>query len=289
MVPLRRGLRWSRPASEGRSACLSSSNADRPRESGRSVSDSVGTNRTARGILALAITFLSVCPAASETEEGVVEGTTLAWQRTTVSSPVEEIVAEVLAEEGQTVEKGDLLARLASRKQELEVLRLDQLIETARFIYEATVALEKDKIESKETLMEKKSDLDQLLIAREVAAADVEDRQIHAPVSGVIVHRLKEPGESVERVGPLFEIIDVSRLKLMFFLPVAHLPKLETGMTCPVEFPDFPSEQSFTAKLIFIDPQVDPRSGLFRARFEFDNSKAQVKPGVKVRATLADR
>jgi RND family efflux transporter MFP subunit len=212
----------------------------------------------------------------------------MAWQRTTVSSPVEEIVAEVMVEEAQVVTKGDVLAQLAVRKQELEVLRLDQLITKARFIYEATQALFEDQIESKETLMEKKSDLDQLIIARELAVAEVDDRKILAPVSGTIVHRLKDPGESVERVGPLFEIIDVSRLKLMFFLPVEHLPKLEEGAMYSIAFPDFPGEESHQAKLIFIDPQVDARSGLFRARFEFDNAKLQMKPGVRVLATIPD-
>ncbi len=210
----------------------------------------------------------------------------MAWQRITVSSPVEEIVADVMVEEGQVVKKGDLLAQLAVRKQELEVLRLEQLIAKSRFIYEATLALQKDNIESKETLMEKKSELDQLLIAREVAAADVEDRQISAPISGAIVRRLKDPGESVEKVGPLFEIIDTSRLKLMFFLAVEHLPNLREGMECVVDFPDFPEQGSHQAKLIFIDPEVDARSGLFRARFEFDNAEARIKPGVRVRATL---
>ena len=65
----------------------------------------------------------------------------MAWHRTTVSSPVEEIVAEVMVEEGEEVKKGDLLAQLASRKEELEVERLDQLIAKAQFVYDATKAL----------------------------------------------------------------------------------------------------------------------------------------------------
>ena len=210
----------------------------------------------------------------------------MAWERTTVSSPVEEIVDEVLVEEGQRVEKGDLLARLAARKQELEVSRLKMLIEKARFVYEATLELQKDRIESKVTLMEKKSELDQLLIAWEAATVDVEDRQIRSPVSGIVVHRVKDPGEAVERVGNMFEIIDVSRLKLLFFLPAERIPHLKEGMECPVEFPDFPSDESYTGRITFIDPQVDARSGLLRVRLEFDNSKAGIKPGVRVRATL---
>lgn len=212
----------------------------------------------------------------------------MAWHRTTVSSPVEEIVAEVMVEEGEEVKKGDLLAQLASRKEELEVERLDQLIAKAQFVYDATKALHEEKIESKETLLEKKSDLDQALNAREVALADVNDRKILAPVSGVVVYRLKDPGEAIERVGPLFEIIDVQRLKLLFFLPVKRLASLKEGENYEVSFPEFPKAGSLQAKLIFIDPEVDPRSGLFRARFELSNEEAKIRPGVRAKLTLPE-
>ena len=231
----------------------------------------------------LSLLLVLILPAAAEKQ---VEGTTMAWERITISSPVEEIVAEVMVKEGQTVEKGDVLAQLLVRKQELEVQRLEQLIVKASFSYEATKTLHEQNIESKETLMEKKSDLDGLIIEREIALANVEERRIVAPIAGTVVHRLKDPGESIGRVEPLFEIIDVSRLKLMFFLAAEDLPQLADGMVCSIDFPDFPEQIAPKATLIFIDPQVDARSGLFRVRFEFDNAEAKIKPGVRVRAAL---
>lgn len=233
--------------------------------------------------LGAALMLLLVLPAAGEK---YVEGSTMAWERITISSPVEEIVDDVMVEEGQTVKKGDVLAQLLVRKQELEVERLDQLIANASFSYEATKTLFEQNIESKETLMEKKSDLDGFIIQREIALAMVEERRIVAPIAGSVVHRLKDPGESIGRVEPLFEIIDVSRLKLMFFLSAEDLPQLSEGMVCNIEFPDFPDQGAHEATLIFIDPQVDARSGLLRVRFEFDNAEAKIKPGVRVRAFL---
>lgn len=212
----------------------------------------------------------------------------MAWERITISSPVEEIVAEVMVEEGDPVEAGAVLAQLASRKQELEVERLDQLIAKAEFSYEATEALHAQRIESKETLMEKKAELDELVIQREIAQAIVEERRIQAPIAGTVVHRLKDPGESIGRVEPLFELIDARRLKLMFFLSSEHLPRLKPEMSCEVSFPALPEQTGHQAKLIFVDPQVDARSGLFRVRFEFDNAVAGIKPGVRVKLTLPD-
>ena len=40
------------------------------------------------------------------------------------------------------------------------------------------------------------------------------------------------------------------------------------------------------ATLVFIDPQLDSRSGLFRVRFSFDNSELKIKPGVRVKVKL---
>lgn len=235
-----------------------------------------------------AITVLAAVAVLGVARAEQVEGTALAWERITISSPVEEIVSEVMVEEGDHVDKGQVLAQLSARKQELEVERLEELIAKARFSYEATDELYQQKIESKETLMEKKAELDELTIQREIAVALVDERRIVAPIAGTVVHRLKDPGESIGRVEPLFELIDASRLKLMFFLAADMLPKLEMGMVCPVDFPNLPQETGHQAKLIFIDPQVDARSGLFRVRFELDNSKAGIKPGVQTRVTLPD-
>lgn len=218
-----------------------------------------------------------------------VEGTAYAWDRITISSPVEEIVADVMVEEGARVEEGQVLAQLAARKQELELQRLELLIEKARFTYEATEKLHREKIESKETLMEKKADLDQLLIDRELAEAAIAERRIAAPIAGTVVHRLKDPGESVSRVEPVFEIIDASRLKLQVLLPSDRVRSVKEGVNCAVSFPDLPDLEGQEGTVVFVDPQVDARSGLFRVRLEFDNKEAGIKPGVRVRVVLPDR
>ena len=64
----------------------------------------------------------------------------------------------------------------------------------------------------------------------------------------MVVYRLKDPGEAIERVGPLFEIIDVQRLKLLFFLPVKRLASLKEGENYEVSFPEFPESRVFTGQ-----------------------------------------
>lgn len=248
--------------------------------------ESSGLGFRVTGVICSVLIGVFGCPGLLAAGEQV-EGTAMAWERITVSSPVEEIVAEVGVEEGDVVEKGALLVQLQAKKQELEVLRLDKLIDKARFSFEATTKLFEQNIESRETMLEKKAELDQLLVEREIAQALVEERRITSPIAGKVVHRLKDPGESIGRVEPLIEIIDVSRLKLMLFLPASYVGSLTPGTEFEVEFPEYEGlGKGLKAKLIFIDPQVDARSGLFRARFEFDNSEHDIKPGVRVQVKL---
>ena len=230
------------------------------------------------GILACGISLLEA--------EIWVEGTSQPKERITISSPVEEIVEAVPVKEGQVVEEGAVLAKLFSTREQLEVKRLGFLIDKAKEDYETASDLFKKGIQKKSDLIEKEAELNRLKVEREMAQFSVDQRIIKAPVAGTVVYRLKDPGEAIGRVEPLFEIIDASTMKLVFFLSTNYLPVLKDGMEAEVAFPEVPGVTGETAKLVFVDPQLDSRSGLFRVRFEFDNREHGIKPGVRVKLKL---
>ncbi len=225
--------------------------------------------------------FLTVSP--SSAEDIWIEGTAQPKERITISSPVEEVVEDVFVEEGDSVVRGDVLAKLLSQRQELAVKKLEHLITKARFEFEAVEDLYAKKIESRVSYLEKKAELGSYEVDKELAENDISERLIKSPSDGVIVYRLIDPGESAEKVKALFELIDASSLKLVFYLTANYLDQFKVGDEVVVEFPEVTKFSQGKAKLKFIDPQVDSRSGLFRVRFEFDNSEAKIKPGVRVR------
>jgi membrane fusion protein (multidrug efflux system) len=116
----------------------------------------------------------------------------------------------------------------------------------------------------------------------------VDQRVIKAPVAGTVVYRLKDPGEAIGRVEPLFEIINATKMKLVFFLSTKHLASLKEGMEVAVLFPELPNVAEQKAKLVFVDPQLDSRSGLFRVKFEFDNQALKAMPGLRVKVKLPE-
>ena len=195
-----------------------------------------------RNFLCLKVIFISHLSLFAD--EKWIEGTSQPRERITISSPVEEVVEEVLVEEGDSVSKGDVLAKLLSRKQELAAKKLDNLISKARFEYEAVKDLYEKKIESRANYLEKKAILGGFEVDKLMAENDVSDRLIKSPSDGVIVYRLIDPGESAEKVKALFELIDVSSLQLVFFLSTEHLDLFELGDHVGVEFPELTAREN---------------------------------------------
>ena len=235
--------------------------------------------------------FLKACfvvPVSCVQADLWVEGTSQPSERITISSPVEEIVETVPVIEGDVVEEGTILATMFSTQEQLEVKRLSLMIDKAAEDLKTAQDLFDKKIQSKSKLMEKELELKRLQVEREIAQFSVDQRLIKAPIAGTVVYRLKDPGEAIGRVEPLFEIIDASKMKLVFFLSTKHIPLLTEGLEVDVTFPEMPKIQGQKAQLVFVDSQLDSRSGLFRVRFDFDNRELKLKPGLRVKAKLPE-
>lgn len=222
------------------------------------------------------------CPAVE------VEGSAQPCQRVTVSSPIEEIVTKVEVKEGDKVEQGQLLALLANDREKLQVDRLAAMVEKAEYDYKASEKLHEQKIETAEKLFERKVELARLRAEMKIAEYEAAQREIRSPIQGVITQRHKDPGESVARVEPIVEIVDTSRLLLQFYLDTTFLSVLKPGADIDVVFPELEAGKVYSAKVDFLDPEVDAKSGLFRLRLVLDNADLTLKPGLRVLARLPD-
>ena len=101
------------------------------------------------------------------------------------------------------------------------------------------------------------------------------------------MHRLHEVGEAVNEAEAIMQVMEVDRLLLLFHLEATMLSVLTLGQEIEVNFPELTPPVQGRAKVQFIDPEVDARSGLFRVRLLFENSKGQARPGMKVKAKFS--
>jgi multidrug efflux pump subunit AcrA (membrane-fusion protein) len=80
--------------------------------------------------------------------------------------------------------------------------------------------------------------------------------------------------------------VDVATVRIQLFLSVEEARNLKVGQTVPVLFPEMGSDGSTNAIVEFIDPRVDPASGLMRVRLELPNTDGRLKAGLRARLTL---
>jgi RND family efflux transporter MFP subunit len=212
-----------------------------------------------------------------------IQGLVLPFKQVSISSPVlQDNVKDIEVDEGDQVKQGDVLAHLLNDREQLEVKRCENLIKRAEFEYKGMKTLADEKLATKDSELEKETDLEAAKIQYQLALTALEEKTIKSPLSGIVVKRYKEPGESVDRIEKLFDIVNIDQVYVQFYLEPALIEKLGVKDKVFVRFPAINNRaQQFEAAVAFIDPRIDAASGLFRVKLLLDNPNHDIKAGMR--------
>jgi len=109
---------------------------------------------------------------------------------------------------------------------------------------------------------------------------------LRAPFTGLAGLREVSPGAYVEAGAALVTLTQVDPIKLDFRIPEAHLAKVAIGQPVMVTVDAFPGRK-FPGAVQAIDPQLDPQGRSLVLRAGVQNAKAELRPGLFARVTLA--
>ena len=211
-------------------------------------------------------------------------GTLRAWESVDITSSVSETVVSLHFEDGERVERGQLLVVLqqdeeqASLREQEEVLA-EQVREVARLEDLASrnqVAL--TEVDQRRTLA---------AIARNKIAqmkARIEDRNIRAPFAGVLGLRQVSPGALIDPGELITTLDDNTRMRLDFTVPAVSLQFLQVGQQLDATSAAY--SRSFTGTLSAIGSRVDPITRSLTARASFPNELGLLKPGLLMSVVL---
>jgi membrane fusion protein (multidrug efflux system) len=204
-----------------------------------------------------------------------------------VSSPVlQEVIDSVLVEEGAEVNEGQPVVQLRAEREALEVERTQKLIELATFKAQGAEALFKEKMGSKEKWLEEQAQLELAKILHRVAEVALKEKTVLAPLSGVIVKKYKEAGESVDRAEKLLEIVNIDQVYVQFYLEPGLLGSIKEGQQVQVTFPAN-NNAKVTGTVAFIDPRLDAATGNLRIKVLIDNKDRSIKAGMRATAEFS--
>jgi len=185
--------------------------------------------------------------------------------------PASALVAEVNCIEGQHVEKGQALFKLDGRAVAAAIDRAGRQLALAN---DNLVRFKQATDVPQQFLLAAQHDRD--LAQAALDAADAQEAMLNfaSPLPGTVVQLNIRPGELADPATPAVEIVDLSRLVIAVNIPGWQLRNIRTGeevevlraakdAVVPASAATPATEPStFTGKVVFIDPQVDPTTGM---------------------------
>lgn len=112
-----------------------------------------------------------------------------------------------------------------------------------------------------------------------LAAADLARATIRAPISGILASRAVEAGELVQAGAALFEIVDLSSLRIEALVPLTRAARLREGMAAEFWPPETP-ERRVRARLLRVNPQAEAGTRAAKVWFEIETAESGLRGGM---------
>ena len=215
-------------------------------------------------------------------------GETEAYEDVTVAANTAGRIEWIGPREGQTVQKGELLA-------EIDVSALKAALEQAKAAYK----LASDLCERRRRLYANKiiakEELDQSETQRKLALADLEQIKVRyshgfpkSPITGIINHLYVDVGEYADIGKPIADIVNIDRIKINVRVPELDVRFVKKGQQTPIKIDAF-AERTLTGTVEFVSFKADPATKTFLVRSVIDNPAHDIRPGMIGRVVFVRR
>jgi RND family efflux transporter MFP subunit len=246
-------------------------------------------------------------PAASHDASFVASGPLLVENQVDLAARRPGTVTKILADVGQSVRQGQLLASLDDRQlvaerdgaqaslnsaqadlqdwqaetkvAEADFRRADAMykaqlntqeqVEHARYKWEGSV-YEIDK--GKQELLQRQA-------ALQAVSLELEKTHIRAPFDGVVARRYVRLGQEVATGDRLFWVTAIRPLQVKFTLPEKLIGQIKRGQVLNVTCADAPGTDH-PARVLQVSPVVDPSSGTFEVLAQIIQPTPSLRPGM---------
>lgn len=188
------------------------------------------------------------------------------------------VLLQLLAEEGDQVKAGQVLARIDPERPRLEMERARATVRKLENNYRRSQELLESKLVSAEASDQIRFDLEAARAAYQLAQLELSYTNIVAPIDGVIAARAVKPGNLIQLNSSLFRIVDTSRLEAVLNVPERDLATMKEGLAVRMTADAMPGEV-FEGVIDRVSPVVDAGSGTFRVVTAFPGGEG-LRPGM---------
>ncbi|MAX34956.1 MAG: metal transporter [Gimesia sp.] len=191
---------------------------------------------------------------------------------------------------GVEVKQGDHLAYVYSPllySSQVELLLAKKAFENSRSATLSRVTRTSQNLyqSSKQKLIELGMTMSQIEALEKTGTANSR-MHLCAPISGTVIKKQAIEGQYVKEGQVIYQLADLSRLWLMLELFPEDAATIRYGQKVEATVQSLPDE-TFTGRVAFIDPHVDPQTRTVGVRIMIPNPHGRLRVGDYARATIS--
>jgi membrane fusion protein (multidrug efflux system) len=216
-----------------------------------------------------------------------------------ISPEVAGRIQEMRFDEGDAVEKGDLIvkiedsevrltlerARAELKRREADLLGAERALKRAHELYQKSIATEAHLDEAQQLYDVAQASVEQAKAEVGLAEKRLADTEIVAPLRGVLAERRYAVGELVQVGAPIFTLLQLSPIKLEIKVPERRIGELALDQEAVVTV-DALNGTQYEGVISYISPSLDPLSKNLMVRLVVPNEDMMLKPGMFARASI---
>jgi len=202
-----------------------------------------------------------------------------AEQEADVVSKVRGIVTNILVEEGDYVEKGEVLAKIEDEQYQIEAQRAKATLDRLYNDFQRNKELFDRDLIAAETYENSRFEYESQKATYELAELNLKYTSIAAPISGVITERLIKEGNLVGADQQVYRITDFDPLQAVVFVPEHERYKIKKNQQALLKADALPGE-TFSGIVERISPVIDPATGTFKVTVTVKDISQRLSPGM---------
>jgi membrane fusion protein (multidrug efflux system) len=192
---------------------------------------------------------------------------------------------ELLVEEGSSVRKGQLIARIDDTTQQLAVERAQSIYEKGQYDYNLLKRQFEADVVGAEQVAQAEFQMKQAERDLEQARVELEKTRLKAPISGVVSARSVTAGDMVFSNAPVVTIVDTTNLEASVMVPQTQVEEISVGNQVQM-VPGSDESRTISGTVKRISPVIDVATGSVKITVGLNNTAGTIKPGTFVRVKI---
>lgn len=216
-------------------------------------------------------------------------GTALANESVQIVTNTSDYLTALHINEGQRVEKGQLIAQLNDVEERARVAELSASLLDQKRQLDRVKNLAKTQATAQSLLDEQQTRVNTTQAQLDAVKARLNEMTIRAPFSGVLGLRQVSEGAYLTSGTVLTTLDDLNLIRLEFSIAEYYLAQLKPGMAVNSTSVAYPGK-TFTGQIKAIDTRLDPVTRSVKVHALVPNDQLELRPGMllNVSVTLAE-